>query len=374
MNNDLTEVLEVFTHNRFPREVGKKLPDSFVRNTYVRNVEELASFVEDDRTSKDRFVTVYSFKGDFEEGKRWDRNTVVIDRLFIDIDSDDLRVSLAETKRLVRRLLRSSIVPIVMFSAGKGFHVHVLFEPVELKIPSALKKFGTHIVTKYSLQHADPSVFERARLCRLPHTINSKTNLRTVLLHPRKLLGMSVYDVIRQSKANISEFEEPSYADWDYDLIVTDELLADEIERSKQDEGTTPTPIPAHAPASAPASAPAPMPTSNGEISPFFRRKRIAEYILAMQQYGQLTRDPAIARIHSSSEFYRACRNPGALEHTARVYFVNLLIEEGYSDEDIHRIFRFAKDYNPEVTQRFIDYNRRRKMVAVSRAPVPQPA
>lgn len=372
MNCDLVDVLEVFTHGRFPREVGKKLPTGFVRNTYVRNVDELASFVLD-RISKDRFVTVYSFKGGFEEGKRWDRNAAVIDRLFIDIDSDDLRISLAETKKLVRRLLASSIIPVVMFSAGKGFHVHVLFEPVELKVPSALKKFGTHIVAKYGLKHADPSVFERARLCRLPHTINSKTNLRTVLLHPKKLLRMSVYDVIRRSKANISEFEEPSYADWDYDLVVTDELLAEEIERSRQGEGTLRT-VTAITTTAKPVTDTTPMPASDGEFSPFFRRKRIAEYILAMQRYGQLTRDPAIARIHSNSRFYKAHGNPGALEHTARVYFVNLLIEEGYSDEEIHRIFRFARDYNAETTQRFIDYNRRRKMVAVSRTPVPQPA
>jgi len=369
MNCDLTEVLEVFTHGRFPREVGKKLPTGFVRNTYVRNVEELAAFVLENGISKDRFVTVYSFKGGFEEGKRWDRDAGVIDRLFIDIDSDDLSISLAETKKLVRGLLASSIVPLVMFSAGKGFHVHVLFEPVELKIPTALKKFGTHIVAKYGLKHADPSVFERARLCRLPHTVNSKTNLRTVLLHPKKLLGMNIYDVIKQSKTNISEFEEPNYADWDYDLIVTDELLAEEIERSKQEA----TPNTTTATTAKPVTDTTPMPVGE-EFSPFFRRKRIAEYILAMQQYGQLTRDPAIARIHSNSRFYKAHGNPGALEHTARVYFVNLLIEEGYSDEEIHRIFRFAKDYDAETTQRFIDYNRRRKMVAVSRAPVPQPA
>ncbi|WP_202320386.1 bifunctional DNA primase/polymerase [Archaeoglobus neptunius] len=367
VSEDVLSVMEVFTHDRFPREVGKKLPRGFVRNLYVTNVEELTSFaLENEQNAKDRFVTVYSFDGSFENGRMWDRDAAIIDRLFIDIDSDDLRVSLAETKKLVRKLLNTSIVPLVMFSGAKGFHVHITFEPVKLKIPSSLKRFGAHVVAKYSLQHADPSVFERARLCRLPHTINSKTNLKTVLVHPKKLLSMTVEEVIRQSKANVSEFEEPNYADWDYDLTVIDELAAEELE-----QGGNATNGPVQVSGSPPTDE---ATTKYGETSPFFRRKRIAEYILAMQQYGQLTRDPAIARIHSRSEYYKEHRNPGGLEHIARVYLVNLLIEEGYSDEEIHAIFRFASDYNYDTTQRFIDYNRRRKIATTVRTPVPQPA
>ena len=49
----------------------------------------------------------------------------------------------------------------------------------------------------------------------------------------------------------------------------------------------------------------------------------------------------------------------GAIEHIARVHLVLMMIEEGWSDEEIHEAFRYAKDYNPDRVQYYIDYNRK---------------
>ncbi len=42
--NALVEVMETFSQGRFPREVGKKLPNGFIRNLYVKNAEEAGQF------------------------------------------------------------------------------------------------------------------------------------------------------------------------------------------------------------------------------------------------------------------------------------------------------------------------------------------
>jgi hypothetical protein len=334
--------METFSQGKFPREVGKKLSSGFIRNLYVRNAEELASFaVEFDYfRSKDRFVTVYSFDDDCKDGERWNRNKAVVDRLFIDIDCEDLRVSLREAQKLVQKL---DCLPIVTFSGAKGFHVHVLFEPVKLKTATTLKAFGAEVVKKFSIRHADTSVFERARLCRLPYTQNSKTGLYSVVLDPERLGRMTLDDVIRLAKRPRVRAFDVTYADWSERLKLLDEEITERIEESRS------------APLSRTESQKREYP-ANSEFNPHFRRKRIAEYLLALRMHGRLSKDPAIVQIHAKS---RHAHNLEAVEHLARVYLVLLMIEEGYSDEEIHAAFRYAEDYSPEKTQYYIDYNRK---------------
>lgn len=353
--NALVEVMETFSQGRFPREVGKKLPNGFIRNLYVKNAEELAGFaVEFDHfKSKDRFVTVYSFEDDCTDGEKWNRDKAVVDRLFIDIDCEDLRVSLKETQKLVQRL---DCLPIVTFSGAKGFHVHVLFEPVRLKTATSLKTFGAEVVKKSSVKHADNSVFERARLCRLPYTQNSKTGLYSIVLNPEKLAKMTLDDVIRLAKRPRVRAFDVTYADWSERLKEFDEEITEKIEENR--------------PAPLPRVEPKREYPINSEFNPHFRRKRIAEYLLALRIYGRLNKDPAIVKIHAKS---RHAHNIEAIEHLARVYLVLLMIEEGYSDEEIHAAFRYAEDYSPEKTQYYIDYNRRWLLQKHSSPALPSP-
>ncbi|GEM_PF-5175065 len=78
-----------------------------------------------------------------------------------------------------------------------------------------------------------------------------------------------------------------------------------------------------------------------------WKLERIQKYAQALKKYGRLTADPEIARRHKN-------------EHMARVHLILLMIEEGFTDEQIHAVFKHAENYKPERTQYFIDYNRRR--------------
>ena len=78
-----------------------------------------------------------------------------------------------------------------------------------------------------------------------------------------------------------------------------------------------------------------------------WRLERIQKYAEALKKYGRLTADPEIARRHAN-------------EHMARVHLILLMLDEGFTDEQIHDIFKHAENYNPTRTQYYINYNRRR--------------
>ncbi len=78
-----------------------------------------------------------------------------------------------------------------------------------------------------------------------------------------------------------------------------------------------------------------------------WRLERIQKYAEALRKYGKLTKDPEIAKRHEN-------------EHMARVHLILLMLEEGFTDEQIHAVFKYAENYKPERTQYFINYNRKK--------------
>ncbi len=90
------------------------------------------------------------------------------------------------------------------------------------------------------------------------------------------------------------------------------------------------------------------------------RKARIARYIEALRKYGALHRDQGIREIHSKSKWIaQHGLNDGAIEHVARVHLILMLIEDGWSDEQIHSVFKLAKDYDAKRTQYYIDSTRK---------------
>jgi hypothetical protein len=77
-----------------------------------------------------------------------------------------------------------------------------------------------------------------------------------------------------------------------------------------------------------------------------WRLERIQKYAEALKKYGKLMADPEIARRHEN-------------EHMARVHLILLMIEEEFTDEQIHAVFKHAEDYKENKTQYYIDYNRK---------------
>ena len=336
-HNELIEALDNF-YLQFPREVGWKTQQGFVRNRYAKNAEHLAEKLEDIRT--DFFASVYSFEDDFTDGKQWDRGKVVINRMFFDFDCpEDPKMAMKEAKKLVREL---SVPPLITFSGAKGFHVHVVFRRVDIR-PDTLKAFGTRVVERLRLKTCDTQVFEIARLSRVPFSIHGKTELPCTPISAFRFMRMSFNDVIFFVKRGNWDVPE---AELDSDFAETLEI-ADYFIHEEQEEKTA-------------RELPESIRTMLSERMAKGRKARIAYYVEVLRRHGKLSADEKIREIHLKSKWIAQHGvNEGAVEHIARVHLILMMIQEGWSDGQIHAVFKLAKDYDPKRTQYYIDYNRK---------------
>lgn len=340
MQNDIISAIDSFFLD-FPREIGwkgllKNGKTFFTRNRYSKNAEEMTEKLLD--IKYDFFTSVYSFEDDFQTGKPWNRDKAVLNRLFLDFDSkENPAIALKEVKKLINKL---SAKPLVVFSGSKGFHVHIVFRRTNAS-PESIRKFALMLLEKQKLKTCDPQVFEIARLCRTPFSIHSATNLKCTIIDAERIKKMYFDDVLRFVKSN-----------WDMPDYELDDEIVDAIEQIEIISQIEKHEFP---PYSVHADQISLQKTQNGTNM----EKRLEMYIETLKRFGALSVNPRIREIHIKNKWVAENAKKGAVEHIARVYLVLMLIEKGYSDEEIHSILRFAKDYDAKKTQYYIDYNRK---------------
>jgi len=340
MEEDLLELWEVHCKGKYPREFGAK-SGKFTRNHGVINVKALYNFVSM-WDFRDTYVSVYSFEK-WHEASEIRKLTARIDTLFIDIDhEEDPKIAFREAKKLVEYLIeRKNVIPRVYFSGAKGFHVFIDFPEVDLFFKQDSIRFAvSRLASKLGLKCIDYQVVELARLSRLPLTVNSKTGYKCTPIDPVKFLKLDYDSIIHFCKRNYNKIEVHESKDFAdlmrrIDILLITQSATLEAKRKK--------------------SEPVQLKKGNGN----WRRRRIEYYAKVLREKGYLSLDPLIVKIHSRNPHVQKYDNPGVIEHIARVHLVLLCIEEGLSDEEIHEIFKHAKDYNREKTQYYIEYNRR---------------
>uniref|UniRef100_A0A7C2S6C5 Uncharacterized protein n=1 Tax=Archaeoglobus fulgidus TaxID=2234 RepID=A0A7C2S6C5_ARCFL len=334
--NEIVSELDKFYLN-FPREIGWKTQQGFIRNRYVSRADQLAQKLEN--IQQDFFASVYSFDCKYRDGRQWDRNSAVINRMFFDFDCpEDPKAALKEAKKLIREL---SVAPLVTFSGAKGFHVHVVFRRVAIR-PETLKMFGTRIAERLKLKTCDTQVFEVARLSRVPFSLHSKSGLPCTPIRASRLLKMTFDDVLRFVKRGQWDPAEPELdRDFAETIEIADYMFHEEEKRELQ-------------------KLPKPLEAMMENKAIKGRKARIEYYLKVLRVHGRLSADERIREIHLKSPWIaRHGANEGAVEHIARVHLILMMIEEGWTDEQIHAAFKLAKDYDPKRTQYYIDYNRK---------------
>jgi len=340
--DELIDYFEAHCKSRFLREFGAKLrgdksgKGKFTRNNIAESAEELFNLAKF-FNFRDCYASLYSFTK-YDEST-WDRDSAIIDTLLFDLDHKaNLSIAFKEAKKLVSHLLDRNVMPRVYFSGKKGFHVYIDFPTISLANPKeVIKRMGVQIANRLKLTTIDFQVFEVARLIRLPFTIHGETGYRCTPIDPEKFLRLDPSSIIHYCKYNHAEIEVHEsrkfakllkYEDFKLSTNrVVREILKPRLRVEKR----------------------------NGKG---WREKRIRLYTETLREYGRLSANPEIIKIHLKSPHVNP-DNAGSIEHQARVHFVLLLIEAGYSDEEIHGIFRLAEDYNPKIVQEKIDYNRR---------------
>lgn len=339
--DELVDFFDIHCRKRYPREFANmsETGKRFSRNMYIDDAEGLYNYAEF-FDFINCFVSVYSFDAPSPEmGVMWPRDKVIIDVLFMDFDdAENPSSALKDVQKFVRFLLSRGSYPLVYFSGSKGFHVYVPFKPVKLTKPKeTLKRVMITVTELLELKTADLNVADIARVARLPFTVNSKSGRMCVPISPQRLLKMTYQDVVHFVRENYDppEYNESGYFKEFFEYV---DVALDEM-KPKRGQG--------------------------GDVkirgSSKWRKERIEYYVNVVKEHGRLAVDEKIREIHSKSEWVaRAGGGEGAIEHIARVHFLMLLIQEGYSDEEIHKIFSHFEDYNREKTQYYIDYNRKR--------------
>lgn len=152
----------------------------------------------------DHYLCLYRYR---EELKRYIEETGSIkghdfpawaDYLYFDIDNDDLDVSAMTALKLIEKMHNLGIEADqiqLSFSGAKGFHVLTplgLFGAEPSKdINDRVKRLALHVADGLPI---DSGIYDRARLFRLPNTVNSKTGLYKVNL-PHGYLLKDIADI-----------------------------------------------------------------------------------------------------------------------------------------------------------------------------------
>lgn len=320
---DIINAFEIFNNRRYPREFGTGGRAYFMRNTIVMSSEELLEEVSK-FDYEDCYSSVFSFSK-FERNEEtrrgeWIRTTAIIDSIFIDIDSEDLYDAFLEARKLLRFFKKLDTKPYVQFSGSKGFHLKVFFEPVKLEYPEeAVKRVGTWLKETLKLQHLDLAVFDLARLSRLPFTINTKSERRVIPLDP-ELFSFDFHTVLHAIREGRYHLEDPEGSEFMREKMIREDrrvFYSSHLEgyRRASDNRRVER-------------------NSKGES---WRQKYIKHYLEILKKFGRLEADPEIKRRHGN-------------EHKARLWLACLLLEEGFSKEEIMEIFKLFNDFDPAIT------------------------
>ena len=200
-------------------------------------------------------ITYYKSREEFQSGMMMDRWS---DRLFFDLDIEDLRVDMIkdemkrayqllsgnelsqrldelkadfqdlifnsdliyptfhEAKKLCLYLEELGLIPYLIFSGAKGFHINIFFDEVRLQNLSQVSRlFGKTFADKLNLKYLDYAVFDRKkaqrRLQRCQYAFNSKTNLITIPI-PQVYNYDEVLKIIRDDNPRPIPFNMEEYS------------------------------------------------------------------------------------------------------------------------------------------------------------------
>lgn len=115
----------------------------------------------------------------------------VYDKIFLDIDADDILQAYASMRRVSVALSDEGIGHVITFSGSKGFHVYIPIKNVELNSYSmSVRRW----LSAFSFSNIDYQCIEPRRLCRVVGSINSKSGLYCVVVNPASSISEILYN------------------------------------------------------------------------------------------------------------------------------------------------------------------------------------
>lgn len=268
------------------------------------------------------------------------RREILPSEILIELDIEN-RQELIRRASWIKAALESLEIEYTLgFSGNRGFHFHIIIDPY-MTIPSDLPD-------GFSLDQLRKAVFNKVIELSSPEGVDCRSSglfgrhlVREFFSINHKTLAYKI--PVKELEIKFVTFPDYPKVDWDgYQFWKPSKQQMDELIQEIQETLKAKESIKRMI-----SKIWSLKPKKSRTIGSRWRVERIAKYAEALKRYGRLTKDPEIAQRHDN-------------EHYARVHLILLMLEECWSDEQIHDVFRFAEDYNEKRTQYFINYNRKK--------------
>ena len=133
-------------------------------------------------TDSDTFMSLYDydeyvveFYAKNKSLSGYDGLVYMPDEFILDVDGDNPWEAAQKTLKLLERLEELN-VPYELYFSGRGFHIHISETAFKWRPSKNLHIRVKEELTKHGIfKYADPSVTDKSRLIRIPHTKNTKS-------------------------------------------------------------------------------------------------------------------------------------------------------------------------------------------------------
>jgi hypothetical protein len=199
-------------------ELGAKLPTpfNFTRNKYFEDTSENITTWRNKYSNTDVYSTVARYESlPIRESKQ-------ITPLYFDFDSkENLEIALSELNIVISIFRKfgcaeNSIVP--YFSGNAGFHLLIPFKALGIEsdyiLDQVFKVIAEDLQINKQLNTIDMSVYEKARLWRLPNSINSKSYLHKIPLYLEEL-DLPIHKILEKAQKPRLDFIYPQLSLWE---------------------------------------------------------------------------------------------------------------------------------------------------------------
>lgn len=277
------------------------------------------------------------------------RREILPFEIVIEPDIENNEDRLIKRGRWIKTALETLCITYTMgFSGRRSFHFHIIVDP-KTELPDDLPAGFNGNVFKQAVLNIIGNIAGYESIDFGSSGANSRHMIREFFSINEKTLLFKVpveeVDIIRKEfPCSLKEFDSWSgYQIWkpEEDQL---QLIFEEIERINHEKEKNKSFF---------ENFWRNKPRRKRTVGSRWRLERIKRYAEVLRVHHKLMADPEISQRHEN-------------EHMARLHFLLLMIDEGFTDEEIHEIFKLAEDYKPEKTQYFIDYNRKRVKGGIS--------
>ena len=150
-------------------------------------------------TDSDTFMSLYDydeyvveFYAKNKSLSGYDGLVYMPDEFILDVDGDNPWEAAQKTLKLLERLEELN-VPYELYFSGRGFHIHISETAFKWRPSKNLHIRVKEELTKHGIfEYADPSVTDKSRLIRIPHTKNTKSGSWKNQFQPKWLLNKNI--------------------------------------------------------------------------------------------------------------------------------------------------------------------------------------